>query len=483
MPNRLFFASSTLVFAVSLAASTVVTGAHAQTTPATTPTTAPTTTAPKAWSPYDGVINSDDTLVRCAPSIDGGYAFGRLAKGANVRVVEEQAGWVRVAMTGPSFDGWCGYVQATPTVTLSADGKTLKANGRAQVNAPNAEALFAIERSWKPIAFLGAGDEATVVSTENSNGTTWYRVALTEKASGWINAGAVANLAASTGTPNTSEPKPAPQPTTTAPTDGTTTTTTDAATTTDGTTTTDTTTPQVDPDTGEVLTVTPKVTDPAEAAKADEAARTKAVEQVKRVRFSDIDAAWTRVAKEPVESSELTELRARFLAFADDAQTLPGDATAARRRADQIGLRIEVQNSMREVAALRNKSKAQIDGVADLELAMMARQPFDAVGRLNASTVYNGDRLPLLYRLQDIGSGQTLAYIVPGPTFDLSSMLGLVVGVKGPTRYDESLRLNTIKPNRIDVLNTRSGGSATGTAAPVTATGGDKAADAADGNK
>ncbi|MFM7134282.1 MAG: GW dipeptide domain-containing protein, partial [Planctomycetota bacterium] len=291
MPNRSFFASSTLVFAVSLAASNAVTAAHAQTTPATTPTTAPTTTAPKSWSPYDGVINSDDTLVRCAPSIDGGYAFGRLAKGATVRVVEEQSGWVRVAMTGPSFEGWCGYVQATPTVALSADGKTLKASGRAQVNAPNAEALFAIERSWKPIAFLTAGDELPVVSVEDSHGTTWYRIALNEKASGWINSGAVSNPTISTGTtgtPNTNEPKPAPQPT-----GATGTTATDAA--------TETTEPQVDPDTGEVLTVTPKVTDPAEAAKADEAARTKAVEQVKRIRFSDIDAAWTRVAKEPVE--------------------------------------------------------------------------------------------------------------------------------------------------------------------------------------
>lgn len=472
MLNRSLSATSaltSLVLAVSLAPSFVTSIASAQSTP----------TNATAWSPFDGVITADDTLVRCAPSIDGSYAFGRLAKGATVRVVEEKAGWLRVAMTGPTFAGWCGFVQATPALSLSADGTTLKANGRASVNAPNAEAGFAIDRSWKPILTLSAGDELKVVGTEQSGGSTWYRVELTANASGWVNAGAVSNAATattpnSTTTPNTGAGE---QATTNTNTNN------DAATTANPETQPKPAAGEVDPDTGEVLTVTPKVTDPTEAAKAEESARAKAVEQVKRIRFSDIDAAWTRVAKEPVENSELTELRARFLAFAEDPQTIPGDATAARRRAEQIALRIEVQNSMREVAALRNKSKAQIDGVADLEIAMMARQPFDAVGRLNASTVYNGERLPLLYRLQDIGSGQTLAYIVPGPTFDLSSMLGLVVGVKGPTRYDESLRLNTIKPSRIDVLNTRSGGSATGTAAPVTATGGDKAADQASDGK
>jgi hypothetical protein len=41
---------------------------------------------------------------------------------------------------------------------------------------------------------------------------------------------------------------------------------------------------------------------------------------------------------------------------------------------------------------------------------------------------------------------------VPGPDFDLSSMLGLLIGVKGPMRYDDSLRLNTVTPASIDVL-------------------------------
>ena len=50
---------------------------------------------------------------------------------------------------------------------------------------------------------------------------------------------------------------------------------------------------------------------------------------------------------------------------------------------------------------------------------------------------------------------QTIAYILPTPEFDLPSMLGLLIGVKGPIRYDESLRLNTITPTQIGPLSSR----------------------------
>ena len=177
---------------------------------------------------------------------------------------------------------------------------------------------------------------------------------------------------------------------------------------------------------------------------------------------------WKRIAKEPVETAELEQLRERFLALAEDVAASKSEKFAANSRAQQIAMRVDVQISLREIAMLKQKSNAKIDGVADLSLAMMTRQPFDAVGRLNASTVYNGERLPLLYRLQDQSTGQTIAYILPGPTFDLSSMLGLLVGVKGPVRYDESLRLNTITPLSIDVLN--AGTSSTGSSGTITPT-------------
>ena len=466
-PRALSNAVFCAAFASSLLASLCVDATtFAQPNPQSSPT--PVNTRAAAKTPYETTLTEDLVLVRAAPSAESGYAFGRLPKGTSVRVVEEQVGWLRVSLGGPAYGSWFGYVQAAPGVTLSDDKKSLKVSARSQVNAPNADAGWTPDQSWKPIGFLAAGDELVVIEEVKGERDTFYKVALTEKTSGWISATAVTATAISTPVtpaettapttedpidPDTGETRES-KPTTDATTDATKTdaTGTDVAATIDATTTPPTTTPTT-------TTTVPTNVPPT---------RTQIVERIKRVTFNDIDAVWKRIAKEPVETAELEQLRERFLALAEDVAASKSEKFAANSRAQQIAMRVDVQISLREIAMLKQKSNAKIDGVADLSLAMMTRQPFDAVGRLNASTVYNGERLPLLYRLQDQSTGQTIAYILPGPTFDLSSMLGLLVGVKGPVRYDESLRLNTITPLSIDVLN--AGTSSTGSSGTITPT-------------
>jgi hypothetical protein len=423
-----------------------------------------TTGAPKvtAKTPYDATITADSALVRAAPSTESGYPFGSLRQGATVRVLEEQVGWVAVSLAGGAFDGWFGYVQAAPGVTLSADGKTVKISSRAQISAPNAEANWNPDSSWKAIGFLVAGDEVAVLGESKGQRDTFYKVALNAKATGWINASAISPPASATPASETAPPKV----------DATTTTNdspvqagekVDAATTSTEATTTD--TNPVDPDPTQDATATDAIktdTTKTDATKtnnsgaaSDAINRERVVERVRRVKFNDIDTVWKRVAKEPVETAELEQLRERFLALAEDPNTPRSEAIASTRRAEQIAVRIDVQRGLLEIAALRQKANSKIDGVANLELAMKTRQPWDAVGRLNASSIYNGERLPLLYRLQDQGTGQTIAYILPTPEFDLPSMLGLLIGVKGPIRYDDSLRLNTIAPTQIGPLTAR----------------------------
>ncbi|MFN5495710.1 MAG: SH3-like domain-containing protein [bacterium] len=416
--------------------------------------TAPAT-KPAAKTPYETTIAVESTLVRAAPSVESGYPFGSLRQGATVKVVEEQVGWVAVQTSGSAFDGWFGFVQAGPGIALSADGKSIKVSSRAQISAPNAEANWNPDSSWKAIGFLVAGDEMPVLGEVKGQRDTFYKVALNTKTVGWINASAI--------TPATGATAPATTAPTTAPT------TTDAPSVPNTTTTNE---PPVqvgekveadsnpvDPDPTQDTATTetklaPKAT-PANQTAGKTDTREQVVEKVRRTRFKDIDAVWQRVAKEPVETAELEQLRERFLALSEDPSTPRSESIAATRRAEQIAVRIDVQKGLLEIAALRQKANASVDGVANLELAMKTRQPWDAVGRLNASSVYNGERLPLLYRLQDQGTGQTIAYILPTPEFDLPSMLGLLIGVKGPMRYDESLRLNTIAPTQIGPLSSR----------------------------
>jgi hypothetical protein len=234
---------------------------------------------------------------------------------------------------------------------------------------------------------------------------------------------------------------------------------------------------EVDTETGQVIraeTTTETVTDvtttdPNAKPEAKTDAKAEVVQKVKRIRVADLEASYKAMRAEPTETAEFEALRERTLAIAEDSTSTASEVQRAKFLAKKVELDITIQKDLREIAERKRKLDANFKGVADLEMATLTRMPYDNVGRLNASKFYTGERMPLLYVLQDPGTGYTIAYMVPDGTYDLSSMLGLVVGVKGPVKYDESLRLNVITPNSI-VPITPKAGSAAGSGT-VTATG------------
>jgi hypothetical protein len=86
---------------------------------------------------------------------------------------------------------------------------------------------------------------------------------------------------------------------------------------------------------------------------------------------------------------------------------------------------------------------------------MEARSDYTVVGVLNASTVYDGVRLPLLFRLTDPAAGQTVAYVAAKDPNMLTTMLGTLIGIRGTKRFDEALKVNIVDPGTIDILTIR----------------------------
>lgn len=426
--------------------------------------TTPSNTTAK--TPFDATLASD-AVVRCASSVETGYVFGSLPAGTSVRVLQEEPGWVRIATTGSAFNGWFGYVKASPGVTLSADGKSIKISSRAEITAPNADREFNPDASYRAIGFLLAGNEASVVDqVKGDQGATYYAIALGNGTSGWIASSALSKPAVTTPTPATTTDTTKPAPTTT---DTTTETVTDVK--------SEEAIVEVDTETGQVIraeTTTETATDvtttdPNAKPEAKTDAKAEVVQKVKRIRVADLEASYKAMRAEPTETAEFEALRERTLAIAEDSTSTASEVQRAKFLAKKVELDITIQKDLREIAERKRKLDANFKGVADLEMATLTRMPYDNVGRLNASKFYTGERMPLLYVLQDPGTGYTIAYMVPDGTYDLSSMLGLVVGVKGPVKYDESLRLNVITPNSI-VPITPKAGSAAGSGT-VTATG------------
>ncbi len=413
----------------------------------------PSATTTKA--PYTAIVTQSDTLVRSGPSVESAYPFGKLPQGSVVYVSEESLGWARVALTGETFVGWFGYVPASAAAVANDDGSMLSITGRSELRAPNFEANGDPEKSFKMIAPLADGDVLEILEVVKGERGNFYAVKLPTKATGWINASALRPATAAEGaaaTPVAPSPRPIPTPPASVP-DATTPAITDES----GPRPIDAPSTTVVPQPVQSITLTPD-SNPADAAPPTApamnatSARNRAAAKARAATYEDLEKLWGNLRKAPVETAELTQLRDRYLAFAEDAATTPIRANLAQTRAAQIALRMEVQDSILDLAKLKAKSNASVDGIANLELALLNRKGYDAVGRLNASMVYDGERLPLLYRLMDNSTGQTIAYIVPAPTFDLSSMLGLLVGIKGPIDYDGSLRLNTLSPSAIDVL-------------------------------
>jgi hypothetical protein len=473
MPSLMSHTLLTLVVATSAAVASVAHTSSAQASLRVAQSSpAPTAVKPAAVkTPYETTITADSAEVRAAASKDTGYVFGALAKGASVRVLQEEAGWVRIETTGSAFDGWVGFVKAGPGITLSADGKSIKVGTRADICAVNSERDFKPDASYRPIGFLQKGDEAAVVEqVQGDGGATYYAVQLDRRTSGWIAANACARPTA----PETTNPSSSPKPDST-------------ETVVD--TTTQKTVVEVDTETGQVVkadvttgetvvvtegegaganavdTATANSTRAAATGEAsdDAAARAKIAAQVKRIRVSDLNASYKAMRAQPTEMAEFEALRDRCLAIVDDSSSTRSEIEGAKFLAKKVEMDLTIQKDLREIAERKRKLDANFKGVADLELATMARLPYDNVGRLNASKFYTGERMPLLYVLQDPGTGYTIAYLVPNDTYDLSAMLGLLVGVKGPVKYDESLRLNVINPTAVVPIMPKSGAPASAT--------------------
>src|SRR5690606_7330669 len=120
------------------------------------------------------------------------------------------------------------------------------------------------------------------------------------------------------------------------------------------------------------------------------------------------------------------------------------DASSTRLR-NQLNARVRVlqmradlQASLRQTTASSEALKHQADQMKDELRRLDSLRQYTVVGRLVASSVYDGRTLPLMYRVlsPEPTSTRTLAYVAPDATASLIDKLGKLVGVVGDSRFD-----------------------------------------------
>ena len=446
--------------------------------------------------PYLAVVTAEQTSVR-AGADSRYYPFGSVGKNDLVQVVAQKAGWARVRAVGPAFENFFGYLKLPKTETarfrLDREGTEGLTLGSTSIFAPNLDEKGEPARSWKPIAKLPAETTLTVLETYASDLHVVYKVELPTSAEGWIDMAhlrraSLEQIAAWENAMNEIKPAPAPQPeaiaaqtpapepTTTQPPELTEVIATAPVTTEDA----DRVTAAAEPRTDVMpmpITTTPTLLDvpnqvlardlppftPTDQATDDKKSTPTPTDEssaqieidISDLTLEDLEGAYARLLREPLETAEVVPLRRLYAAFAREHSGSAIVANHLGTRVEQLQIWGELQQKVVELNRLRDRAKAtrqQVDAVA---AALERSGDYVAVGRLDASTIYDGKRLPKLFRLRDPSTGRTVGYLRPSHKVKLPEMLGQLIGIVGEKSYDGGLRLNVLTPRRIDMLGPR----------------------------
>jgi len=170
-----------------------------------------------------------------------------------------------------------------------------------------------------------------------------------------------------------------------------------------------------------------------------------------------LSAAFDAVRRQETLGAEVDELVAAFeRVLANTPDTVDNESTRAwlQQRLTLLDIRKRLQKSLQDIAAAQARLKEGNQQSAEAMAKLEAAAIYDYVGKLEKSAVYNGNRLPLMYRLVSIGEGvpRTLGYIEPKDGLDLDRKLGVLVGVSGGGSQRADLRLSTIDATNVVVL-------------------------------
>jgi hypothetical protein len=398
-----------------------------------------------------------------------------------VRVVDEKYEWAQIQTVGPVFQRFYGLVKypesPSDRLRLAADGKSAMILGRIDVIAPNP--AVRPDESWKMIARLNPGDVIQILETSTTErGDTLHKVALPESGRVWIKkqflrpASAAEQAAWSrqlAGLPPEDPAASAAAAAQTAPetigaADLTRRPSADQVLARDN-------TPVSPPDrAAESGASTPAVTSnqPAEivmqpgptpaTTTADSPSRPASPaagpSSEAESRLANLEARYAALQTEPIETAEIEPLRELYLALAAEFKDTRTIQRYAGARAEQLAIWGELQQRRAEMDKIMERLRLTTSEADAIRVAMNSGKDYVAIGRLTASVIYDGKNMPNLLRLQDPGTGRTVAYLQPDQeNLPLADMVGQLIGIVGTREYDGGLRITLITPTRVDLLS------------------------------
>ncbi len=175
--------------------------------------------------------------------------------------------------------------------------------------------------------------------------------------------------------------------------------------------------------------------------------------------LTDLNEAFDAVQAQDIGEAEFDQLLSevgRMIEATPQSPENDGLIGALESRQTVLQLRQRIQQVYRENQAAANAaSDAAMQ--TEREVARIKQDlGFTAVGRLLPSAVYDGERLPRMYRIQALDTTEaprTLGYLRPDPAFSYETKLNQTVGVVGAIRNDARMNLQVIEPIRVELVD------------------------------
>lgn len=148
----------------------------------------------------------------------------------------------------------------------------------------------------------------------------------------------------------------------------------------------------------------------------------------------------------------LAECRRAVTKLADD----PDLVEAINQRIQWLELRIKLRDQRRQIEQTLAQADQRNSELSEQVRAWQSSRSYTLIGRVAPSTLYDGKRLPLMYRVESLdgpGFQRTIGYLRPPEGENFEQYVGAIVGVIGQTTYDDALGVRIIKPERIDLMN------------------------------
>ncbi|MEX2670789.1 MAG: SH3 domain-containing protein [Phycisphaeraceae bacterium] len=207
----------------------------------------------------------------------------------------------------------------------------------------------------------------------------------------------------------------------------------------------------VEDEADEEMTEAPEVAVEDDDAETEAEAGEEEVAAEAPLTFAELERRYAQFSAMPLREQPIGELRMDY-----EHLRVTGDLSGQQRRlADArieiLSMRHELQASLMEVSAVEEEAKQTSQRRAEEDAARPKQ--YAAVGRLTTSTLYTGEKLPLLYRVVDPTTGRTVAYVQPSPGVDPINLINKYVGVEGRRDFDGSLGLYVVTAKSIDELS------------------------------